>query len=428
MNKGDKMKIRMIPKLWLFSLILLTQFAHGQQTNSISIEECYTLVQKNYPLVKQMALVEKTKEYSISNAAKGYLPQISINGQGTYQSEVTSINIPGINTPTISKDQYKIYGELYQSFTDFATIKQKKELAKTNAETDKQNIEVELYKLRDRINQIYFGILLIDAQIQQTELLKKDIQTGIDKTNAAIANGTSFKSNVDNLKAELLKTDQRVIELESNKNGYIEMLTLFTGKKINENTKLITPVTVSITSTVNRPELKLFESQKKSFVTQNKLITARNLPQLGVFFQGGYGRPGLNQLSNDFTSYYISGLKLNWNFGGLYTTYNDRSLLKISQQTIDTQKETFLFNTKLSLSQQNSEVDKFQKLMNTDNEIIELREKVKITALAQLQNGVITTNDYLTYVNAEDQARQNLLLHKVQLNLAQFNYQTTSGN
>lgn len=149
---------------------------------------------------------------------------------------------------------------------------------------------------------------------------------------------------------------------------------------------------------------------------------------MGLFFQGGYGRPGLNFLSNDFATYYIGGLKLNWNFAGLYTAKNERAILKINQQTIDVQKEIFLFNTSLSLFQENSEVSKFQELIVTDNEIIRLREKIKIVAKTQLENGTITSNDYLTYVNAEDQARQNLLLHQVQLSLAQYNYQTISGN
>lgn len=428
MNKEKKKQTLPLRHLWIVVLLAVSTHSFAQANNTISIEECYKLAQTNFPLVKQMALIDKTKEYSISNAAKGYLPQFTINGQGTYQSEVTEIKIPNVTTTTLSKNQYKIYGEVYQSLTDAATIKQQKELAKANAETEQQKIEVELYKLKERINQIYFGILLIDAQIEQTELLKKDIQSGIDKTNAAITNGTALKSNADNLKAELLKTDQRTIELKANRKGYTDMLAIFIAKQVTENTKLITPVTQVIQPAINRPELKLYETQKKSFDIQNKLITARNLPKVGLFFQGGYGRPGLNQLSNDFATYYIGGLKLNWNFGGLYTAKNDRALLKINQQTIDVQKEVFLFNTNLSLSQQNSEVDKFQKLINTDNEIIQLRQKVKTTAQAQLQNGVITTNDYLTYVNAEDQARQNLLLHQVQLSLAQYNYQTTYGN
>ena len=413
---------------WLVVLFAITTNAFSQSGSSLTIEECYKLAQNNFPLVKQMVLIDKTKDYSISNAAKGYLPQFIINGQGTYQSEVTSISIPGISRPALSKDQYKIYGEVNQSMTDFATIKQQKELAKANAETEQQKNEVELYKLKERINQIYFGILLIDAQIVQTYLLKKDIQSGIDKTNAAIANGTALKSNGDNLQAELLKTDQRNIELLANRKGYADMLALFIAKPVTENTKLITPVPLVILSTINRPELKLYETQKRSFDIQDKLITAKNLPKVGVFFQGGYGRPGLNFLTNEFATYYLGGLKLNWNFGGLYTEKNDRSLLKINRQAIDVQKEVFLFNTNLSLTQQSSEVDKFKKLIITDNEIIRLREKVKTTAKSQLENGVITTNDFLAYVNAEDLARQNLLLHQVQLNLAQFNYQNTSGN
>jgi len=367
MNKEKKNQALRLQHFLIVVLLAVSTHSFAQTANTISIEECYKLAQTNFPLVKQMALIDKTKEYSISNAAKGYLPQFSINGQGTYQSDVTSLSIPGINTTTLSKDQYKVYGEVNQSLTDFGIIRQQKELANTNAETEKQKIEVELYKLKERINQIYFGILLIDAQIEQTELLKKDIQNGIDKTNAAITNGTALKSNADNLKAELLKTDQRTIELKANRNGYTDMLALFIAKDVTKNTKLITPVTQVIQPTINRPELKLYETQKKSFDIQNKLITARNLPKVGLFFQGGYGRPGLNQLSNDFATYYIGGLKLNWNFGGLYTARNDRSLLKLNKQTIDVQKEVFLFNTNLSLSQENSEVDKFLKLIGTDN-------------------------------------------------------------
>lgn len=428
MNKSRKKK----KQFGIFLLVLviggLTNAVLAQSNNTLTIEDCYQLATKNFPLVKQMALIEKTKQYSLENASKGYLPQLSINGQGTYQSEVTEVKIPNVTTTSLSKDQYKIYGEVYQSLIDGANIKQQKELTKANTEAEQQKIEVELYKLKDRINQLFFGVLLIDAQIAQTDLLKKDIQSGIDKTNAAIANGTALKSNADNLKAELLKADQRTIELKSSRKGYTDMLAIFIGKTIDENTKFTTPATQVIKPTINRPELKLYEVQKKSFDVQNKLITARNLPKIGLFFQGGYGRPALNQLSNDFATYYIGGLKLNWNFGGLYTAKSDRALLKINQQSIDVQKEVFLFNTNLSLSQQNSEVTKYQQLISTDNEIIVLRAKVKETAKNQLANGTITTNDYLTYVNAEDQARQNLLLHQVQLSLAQYNYQTTSGN
>ncbi|MEJ7767381.1 MAG: TolC family protein [Chitinophagaceae bacterium] len=427
----DKNKTKFVAALTPFILAILMAVPNIQSAQTpthLTIDEVYKLAMTNYPLVKQMSLTEKSKQYSIENAAKGYLPQFSINGQGTYQSEVTSIDIPNIKTPVLSKDQYRIFGELYQSFTDAAIIKEQKDVIKNTAETERQKIEVTLYTLKERINQIYFAILTIDAQIEQTVVLKKDIQSGIDRTNAAISNGTALKRNADNLLAELLKVDQRTIELKSNRKGYSDMLALFIGKPVNESTRLVSPVIQNVSPVINRPEMILFVAQKRQYAIQNRLISARNLPKVGMFFQGGYGRPALNQLSNDFSAYYIGGLRLNWNFGGLYTAKTDRNLLTINQQNIDVQKDVFIFNTNLSLLQLNSEVDKLQQLINTDNEIIRLRDKVKQTAKSQLENGTITTNDYLSYVNAEHLARLDLLLHQVHLSLALYNYQTIAGN
>jgi outer membrane protein TolC len=172
----------------------------------------------------------------------------------------------------------------------------------------------------------------------------------------------------------------------------------------------------------------LYDLQKKTFDVQSKLITARNLPRFSLFFQGGLGRPALNMLSNDLKGYYIGGLRLNWNLTGLYTYNKEKKILALNQNGLDIQRDVFLFNTNLNLQQQNSEVTKVQELIETDNSIITLRESIKNTTKNQLENGTVTTNDYLTAVNAQDQAQQNLLLHQIQLLMAQYNYQTTSGN
>ncbi|MEO5594973.1 MAG: TolC family protein [Chitinophagaceae bacterium] len=410
--------------------LFLSVICFAQSSGTLTIAQCYELAKANYPLAREMALIEKTKEYTIDNISKGYLPQLNLYGQATYQSAVTQIpiSLPNVSIPVLSKDQYKTYGEIYQPLTDGYTIQQQKQLVTANAATELQKLAVELYKLKERINQLFFGILLVDAQVQQTVLLKKDIQSGIEKTNAAIANGTALKSNSDILRAELLKTDQRSIELKANRKGFTDMLAIFINQPVNEHTTLLSPLPSAITPGIKRPELQLYEVQKNSFTIQDKLIRAKNLPRIGVFAQGGYGKPGLNFLSNEFSLYYIGGLKLNWNFSGLYTAKKEKAILKINQASIDIQKETFLLNMNLVLSQQNSEVLKLQELIDTDKEIIELREKIKQTSGSQLQNGILTSIDYLAYVNAEDQARQNMVLHQVQLLLAEYNYQTTSGN
>lgn len=416
---------------WLIGLMLIsTHWATAQQNNSLSIDVCVEMAKRNFPLIKQYGLIEKSKEYSVDNANKGYLPQLSIAGQAIYQSAVTQIpiSLPNMDIPTISKDQYRLYGEVSQPITDLFVLKDNKNLIEANTQVETQKVEVELYKLRERINQLYFGILLIDEQLQQTTLLKKDIQSGIDKTNVAIQNGTATKSNATILKAELLKANQRTIELKATRKGYAEMLSYFIGSTIDENTTLLKPESQLVSNSINRPELKLYDLQKKAFDVQSKLITAKNLPRFSLFFQGGLGRPALNMLSNDVQGYYIGGLRLNWNLTGFYTYNKERKILTVNQSFINIQQEIFLFNTNLNLRQQNSEITKVQELIETDSDIISLRESVKHTTKIQLENGTATTNDYLISVNAEDQARQNLILHEIQLLMAQYNYQTTSGN
>lgn len=401
------------------------------QSTILSIEQCYALAKEHYPLVKQKELIEKTKEYNIQNISKNYLPQFSIAGQATYQSDVTQIPIsfPGIDIPTPTKDQYKVYGEINQPLTDLLMIEQQKELQRANASVEEQKIEVELYKLKERINQIYFGILFIKEQLQQTTLLKKDIQSGISKMNAAIANGVALKSSTDALKAELLKIEQHTIELRAAQDAYMNMLGLFIDQAVTENTVFEKPQANSISQSISRPELALFDYQKKNIDLQNKILTIKNLPKVGLFFQAGYGQPSpLNMLNDDVDNYYIGGLRVNWSLTGLYTLSNERKLLDLNQNLLDIQKETFLFNTNLTLKQQNTDIHKFQELIKTDQEIITLRTSIKNTATIQLENGSITTNDYLHEVNAEDQAKQNLLLHQIQLLMAQYNYQTTAGN
>ncbi|MEQ1677123.1 MAG: TolC family protein, partial [Chitinophagaceae bacterium] len=298
-----------------------------------------------------------------------------------------------------------------------------------NASAEEQKVEVELYKLKERINQVYLGILYLDEQLKQVDLVKADINTGIKRIEAQVANGVAFRSSLNMLKAELLKTDQRTIELQSSRKGFVDVLSLFLGQPLTADVQLEKPLPPAATITVEiaRPELKLYSEQSKLISQQDKLITAKNLPKASVFLQGGYGRPGLNQLKNEFDFYYIGGLRLNWSLGGLYTKKKEKELTAVNKQIVEVQKETFLLNTNTQLKQQFAEIEKLEKLITTDSEIISLRVSVKDAAKAQLENGVITANDYLKEINAEDQARQSLITHQLQLLQAQINYNTISG-
>ncbi|MGE5106029.1 MAG: TolC family protein [Sphingobacteriales bacterium] len=414
---------------WLFIFLLSGTKLFGQ---SLTLDKVNELARQNYPLIKQQGLVNKTRDISVENLQKSFLPQFSLSGQATYQSEVTKIDVPlpGINFDHPSKDQYKILADVNQLVYDGGVIKQQKEIQQLNAGVEQQRIEVELYKLTDRINQLYLSVLYIDEQLVQTGLIKKDIETGMKRVEAQVNNGVAFKSNLNVLKAEWLKADQRAIELSATRKGIIETIGLFINQTIEENTVFERPILTEtkISFDIRRPELQLYSSQQKLFSGQNKLIDAKNLPKASLFFQGGYGRPGLNFLKNDFDLFYTTGIRFNWSFGGLYTSKKEREQVQVNNKIVDIQKDLFLLNTNTQLKQQQSEIDKIQQLIAKDDEIIELRTSVKDAAKAQLENGVITANDYLREVNAEDQSRQTKITHQLQLLQAKINYLTISGN
>jgi outer membrane protein TolC len=412
---------------WLCSL---PGALNAQGQPSLTLEACYSLAESNYPLVRQQALIERTKAYSIENAARGYWPQLAVAGQASYQSDVTTLplSLPGIEAPQISKDQYKIYGEVTQTVLDNGVIRNQQRLIETATQTEAQRNAAELYHLRERINQLFFGILLIDARLVQADLVTADLQAGLAKVNASIANGAALKSSADVLKAQLLQTGQSRIELRANRMAYIRMLALFTGGAADSNTRMIPPESPVISSDIRRPELRIYDLQKISLGQQLQLLQSRSLPRLGLFFQAGAGRPALNFLDNEFRGYYIGGLRLSWNIGSYYTLHREKALLEASKEGVDVQRDIFLFNTRLGMQQYDAEMQKIRELIAADEQIVALRAHVKATAAAQLSNGVITPSDYLREVTNEDRAQQDMLLHRIQLLLASYNYQTTTGH
>lgn len=418
---------------WTIGLVamLLGVEAMAQDSTTLTLDRAYSLAQQNYPLIRQKNLVRQTAALSIENIGKGYLPQLNISGQATYQSEVTSVpvKIPGIDIEEPSKDQYKITAELSQLLYDGGAMAAQKNVQQVNALVEEQRAEVDLYKVKERVNQLYLGVLLLDEQMKQVDLVKKDIQLGIKRVEAQVQNGTAFRSNQLTLEAELLKSEQRNIELKANRKGFLDVLSLFINQQLPENTKLETPASAVTTQpAINRPEIKLFDYQDSLYEVQRGLVSAKNRPKTSVFVQGGYGKPGLNMLKNEFDLFYIAGLRLNWSLGSLYTSRREKEILSVNQRMVGVQKDVFLLNTNTQLKQQEAELQKLQQLITSDQQIISIRTQVKEAANAQLANGVITANDFLREVNAEDQARLSLITHQLQLLQAQINYQTIAGN
>lgn len=411
---------------WILTL-LLPVFSTAQD---LSLEQALQEAVAHYPQTKRKALIDQTAALTVENLRRQYLPQLNLSAQATYQSEVTTVKIPlpGVSITPPSKDQYKVLADLNQLVYDGGAVKQQQTVQQLAAATEQQQLEVEYYKLKERVTQIYMGVLYLDEQLKTVALIESDINTGIRKTEAQVQNGTAFRSQVLLLKAELLKAGQRRTELGETRKGWVEVLSLFTGLTLMPTTKLQLPVMSTVSEqALQRPELQLFQAQQVLTQQQLELLKSRNRPKASIFLQGGYGRPGLNFLNNDFSFFYIGGLRLNWALSSFYTSKRDRMVIENNRKQIDAQQETFLLNTRSQLVQQTAEIRKLEKLLAADEEILSLRSQVSAAVKAQLDNGVITAADYLREINAEDQARQTLAAHRIQLLQARINYSVTSG-
>lgn len=406
---------------------------HAPIYGQLSIDDCYKKAQANYPQVKQYGLIEQSKEFNLSNANKGYLPQVSFSAKATYQSAVTKlpITLPNVTIEGLNKDQYQSVVEVNQSVWDGGVIRNQKKITEASSAVDKQKLDVDMYAINDRVNQLFFGILLLDEQIKQNLLLQDELKRNYNQISAYITNGIANQADLDAVKVNQLSTAQRKVELDATRKAYREMLSALIGEEIKEGTSLVKPSfaeEASLSSTVNRPELRLFEAQSNLFETQKSMVDAKNLPKLGVFVQGGYGNPGLNMLKNEFTPYYIAGARLSWNFGSLYTKKNDKKLLDNNLQNVAIQKETFLFNTNLKMTQQSNEIDKIKQLMRDDDEIIRLRTNIKKASEVKVEHGTLSVTDLLRDINSEDQAKQSKVLHEIQLLISIYNYKNSTNN
>jgi len=408
-------------------ILLLSARAHAQ---TVTIDSLYILAEKNYPLIKRADLIRQTETYNIANLSKGYLPQVNVAAQATYQSDVTSVPLANTGIEPLSKDQYKAYADVSLRIYDGGAINAQKNVQRFTAALETANLQKDLYQLKERVNQMFFGALLLQTQIEQTNILINQLAETKARADSAVKNGAAFKSDADQLQSEILIQRQRIYNLQAGLTAYLQMLEAFTGEQINSVAMLVKPAdrNIWLIEENNRPELQVFEQVNKLYDTQIEFLKSKVKPNLSLFAQGGYSKPGLNLLKNQFDWFYLAGIRLNWNFSAVYTLKNERRLLQINQQDNNVQRETFLFNNHLTRIQQDNEKNKTDRLIASDEEIIRLKESIRQAAKAKYDNGVITLNDYIKEINAVSQAKLNLELHKIQSLFNQYNRQFTIGN
>ena len=396
----------------------------------LSLEQCYTLAEKNYPLAKQndLLLKQNTIDLEIINIEK--LPKLDFLVQASYQSDVTSLpfSIPVTTVEPPNKDQYKATVSINQLIYDGGFINASLTEKSTSLKTQQKQVEVNLYRLKEQVNQFYFSILLLQEKSALLLAKKKQLETTLNEVKAGIKFGVLLPNSDSILQAELLKIDQQLMEVGLNKTSLMTTLYMLIGIPVSQNIKFDNPeINTKLNHEIERPELELFQLQKENIDASEQLIDKKNSPKLSGFATGGYGNPGLNMLDNSFQTYYIAGIKLNWNVFDWNSTKKQRQSLQVNKEIIDSEQEVFELNTAMELTQQQSEINKISTFIASDEEIIALRKKILETSRSQLKNGVITSSAYVTELTNLFEAENNLSTHRIQLQFAKANYNTTKG-
>jgi outer membrane protein TolC len=412
----------------LFALILLPFFATAQE--NLSLDNCYALANANYPLAKQTELLQQKSALEIDAINTGKLPKIDLNAQATYQSDVTElpIHLPNVTVNPLNKDQYRATFDVNQLLYNGGLIDANAKLKEAQTKTQQQQVEVNLYQIKTQINQLYFSVLLL--QKQKSILLSKQDQLNskIKEVKTGVKFGAILPASEKVLEAENLKINQQLVGIQFDKKRLLANLSTLIFKTIDENTTLTEPtITVNFASENNRPELKLFDLQNEQIEDSKTIISKNKLPRINAFGQAGYGNPGLNMLDNSFQTFYMLGLKANWNVFDWNKSKTEKQVLSVSADIVNSEKETFLLNNKLQLQEKENEILKTEEIIKSDSQIIALREDVLKSLDAQLKNGVITSSEYLVEFTNLYEAKTNQKIHEIQLALAKANYQLSKG-
>jgi len=403
----------------------------AQQAGMLTLDSCYKLAAVHNPLTRQESLYNDAYRFQLSALNDNYLPLVSAGGQLSWQSDVTAlpISLPNVEIPSLDKDSYKLNLDVSQLIWDGGTVRKQKELERAGLLVNLQSVEAENYRLRETVNQVYFSILLIRENEKLLKISMSEIQSRLGRVRAGVAGGTVLQSNADVLDAEVIKIEQLLTELAHNRAAAIYRLGEITGLQPGTAVELLQPVfdTLPLANTRLRPEYRLLELQQDRLTVQQKMTGLKVMPRISAFATVGYGKPGLNMLSNQFDTWAMAGARFSWTLWNWNLHKKEFQIIGIQKEIIETQKDNYERNQRILLSNLKQEILKNENLVAADHRIEQLRESVAKSAGAQLDQGIITSSEYLTEQNALTQARINMSLHYIQLQYSRLNYITATG-
>ncbi|MBQ8059968.1 MAG: TolC family protein [Prevotella sp.] len=406
----------------LFIFITLPLAVQGQ-----TLQECQKAAERNYPLIRQYGLTEKTTQLTVENIGKAWLPQVTATAQATYQSDVTAwpeqmqavYQQMGLNMKGLRKDQYRVGIDVSQTVYDGGAIRSQKDIARMQGAVEQAQTEVTMYQVRRRVNEMYFALLLADEQIRLNADLEKTLAGSEEKLSAMFHRGTASESDYLSVRAERLKVVQQGEDIKAQRKSLAMMLSTFCGIEVRNPSKPAAITRTTTSTLTSRPELKVIEARLRLADVQEESLDAALKPRLGVFAQGFYGYPGYNMFEDMMHHRWswngMVGARLSWNIGVLYTRKNDKAKIQLMRDMAENSRDVFMYNNTLEQIQQNENIDRYRRMMRADDEIVSLRTSVRQAAESKLSHGIIDVNDLLKEINAENSAQTQRTIHEIQM-------------
>lgn len=396
----------------------------------VTIDRCMEMARENYPQIRQLNLIEEASHYEVASISKSWLPHLSVSGKAAYQSDVVEMpfDIPGF-TFDLPHDQYSLVGEISQTIWDGGVSGRQKEVTVSGAQVQKEEVEVSLYSVNERVQKIFLGILLYDGQLQQNSILEKSLERNARHAQACIENGTAYRSDLEMIQVNILNCEQQREELVRDRQTYVEMLEKLTGTSLEGQEFVIPDESPEwlFQEEILRPEIGLYNARIQQQEAMVRQLDSKISPKFSLSLQGGIGRPGLNILENSFQPYWTAGVKMSWDIGALYTRKDEKRKLDAQMRKIESDKETFMFNTGLDAVQMRNSIDKAKSLLDRDREIIALRESIRASGEEQYRNGVITMTDLMSRIDDEYDAKVAESIHRIQLLMAIYDLKNCLG-
>jgi outer membrane protein TolC len=410
------------------SLTLMTMVAPFIAQAQLSLDDCQQRARTNYPLIKQYELIGKSEEYTLSNAGKAYLPQISATAIGGYI--IKGLPPLGPTSESADKVQFIGIGQVNQTIWDGGATKAQKDIVRVSSDLEEAGLDVAFHDLQKRVNQLFFGVLLLDEQLKQVNVLIDNLNRNLNAVKVSNENGIAFSSDVDEVKVEILKAGQRVADITFARQGYARMLAMMIGDPQNTNLQLVKPAGGEApgTAEINRPELNMYRNQLLMVDAEMAMKKVGNMPKVGLLGAGVMIQPGMGFGAEKIQSLAIAGLSVSWNTRTVYQSSNNNQLAQIQRDRITSQQEAFLFNTGIQLAQQSSDIEKQRDILVKDREIVALRASIKKAYEVKYQNGMSTMNDLLRATSNESDAQASQAMHEIQLLLTISEFENTSGN